>query len=211
MEIFSYSSLPSTQLFLAEAIRSGRLNAPAAVVAEEQTDGIGSRANRWEGGAGNLFMSFALAKSSLPDDLPLASVSVYCATVLLRILRACGSHVWLKWPNDLYIGEKKAGGIVTTMTGSVVVVGVGLNCKTAADDYAVLDIEIEKNYLLNLFLSAFDEPVSWKEVFSIFRVEFESNKNQSCHIDGVKTSLADAVLHDDGSVSINQTRIYSCR
>lgn len=43
-----------------------------------------------------------------------------------------GLNVWLKWPNDIFVGKRKLGGILTeaVTTGSrvdAVVVGVGLN------------------------------------------------------------------------------------
>ena len=41
--------------------------------------------------------------------------------------RVLGSHVLLKWPNDLLLGEDKVGGILVEAKGSVVVAGFGLN------------------------------------------------------------------------------------
>ena len=82
MEIRSFESLPSTQRWLTEAIRRGEVTAPVAVIAERQTDGIGSRENRWIGHPGNFFASIALRQSDLPEDLPPSAASIYFAFLI---------------------------------------------------------------------------------------------------------------------------------
>ncbi len=49
-----------------------------------------------------------------------------------------GANVRIKWPNDLWINGKKAGGIlcegVGNSGGSFIVIGIGLNCVDSPDD-----------------------------------------------------------------------------
>jgi BirA family biotin operon repressor/biotin-[acetyl-CoA-carboxylase] ligase len=40
----------------------------------------------------------------------------------------------LKWPNDLLVGDGKAAGILAEVTGDAVVLGIGLNVTTRADE-----------------------------------------------------------------------------
>ena len=100
MEILSFESLPSTQTYLLEALRSGRVKAPVAVLALEQSAGVGSRDNEWSGGKGNFFASFAIRLEDLPDDLPLSSASIYFSFIMKKRLESMGEALWLKWPND---------------------------------------------------------------------------------------------------------------
>ena len=45
--------------------------------------------------------------------------------------------VRLKWPNDVLVGERKLGGILTEVVGTGVVVGIGLNISLRADELPV--------------------------------------------------------------------------
>ena len=44
-----FDSLPSTQTYLLEKLKSNELKAPILIVAKNQSAGIGSRGNIWEG------------------------------------------------------------------------------------------------------------------------------------------------------------------
>ena len=60
MKILYLDSVGSTQEYLKELVRQGGIELPVAVVADRQTNGIGSRGNSWSGYDGNLFLSFAI-------------------------------------------------------------------------------------------------------------------------------------------------------
>lgn len=45
----------------------------------------------------------------------------------LAVLDVLPSHVGLKWPNDVVVGDDKVGGILTERVDGVVLVGLGLN------------------------------------------------------------------------------------
>lgn len=56
---------------------------------------------------------------------------------LCEAVRAVGEvGAWLKWPNDLLLGRQrhKAAGVLAEVAGPAVVVGVGLNVSTRADE-----------------------------------------------------------------------------
>lgn len=211
MEILFYKSLPSTQTFLVEKIKKGELKTPIAVVADDQNQGIGSRENSWCGGEGNLFLSFSLDASSLPEDLPLTSYSIYFATLFQMILSSYGSKIWVKWPNDLYIENKKVGGVITTVFGKNIVCGLGCNLKNAPDYAGIIDVEIERNNLLNSYLEMSQKRVSWKEVFSIFSVQFDQSKGHIVHGESGVVSMRNAELCSDGTIILNSKRMTSNR
>jgi len=52
---------------------------------------------------------------------------------------ACGPQARLKWPNDVLIDGRKAGGILVEMTAVKAVVGVGINLKWAPPGAARVD------------------------------------------------------------------------
>lgn len=201
----------STQRYLLDALDSKRLSAPVAVTALTQSAGQGSRGNAWVGLEGNLFVSFAIARSRLPSDLKLESSSLYFSYILKDVLRDAGSEVWLKWPNDFYLEEKKIGGAVTTLRGDNLVCGIGLNLRRAPAGFGVIDIDIERKTLLESYFEKLDESISWKQIFSNYALEFEINRSAFTHIDGKITALKDAKLLHDGSIECEGKRIYSLR
>jgi BirA family biotin operon repressor/biotin-[acetyl-CoA-carboxylase] ligase len=102
------------------------------VLAEEQTAGRGRAGHTWHSErATGIYVSLLLRPKLAPVQAPLltmmAGLSAHTA-----VEAATGLVVDLKWPNDLMIHGKKAGGILTEMhadPGQIrfVVVGIGLN------------------------------------------------------------------------------------
>lgn len=211
MEICSFERLESTQKYLVEGLENGSLTPPIAIIATEQSGGIGSRNNSWSGGEGNFFASFAIPIESLPTDLPLASSSIYFAYLMKKVLLGLGENVWLKWPNDLYSDGNKIGGIITQKIGQNLLCGIGVNLKNYQNGFKALGSDIEAKKLLDLYLKELREGWSWLSIFKEYRVEFESSKGYSTHIYHNKTSLQNASLCEDGSLIIDGKRVYSLR
>ncbi|MGE0738136.1 biotin--[acetyl-CoA-carboxylase] ligase [Sulfurimonas sp.] len=211
MQILSLESIDSTQKYLKELIAQGRVTPPYAVVASIQTSGVGSRDNVWQGEENNLFLSFAIPLSDLPQDLKLESASIYFSHIMKETLEEFGSKVWLKWPNDFYINDKKIGGMITNLVGECIVCGIGLNLQNAPDGFDKLDISIKREKLLESYFSNIEKKSLWKQVFSKYKLEFYKNQNFYTHEKNLIISLGEAALQGDGSIVINGERIYSRR
>ena len=211
MDIIYFDKVDSTQRYLIKEIKEKRLSAPIAVVTKKQTTGVGSRDNSWEGGEGNLFLSFAIKLEDLPKDLPLNSVSIYFSYIMKEILDRYITDIWLKWPNDLYYFKSKIGGTITKKIDTVLICGIGVNLKKNSNSFEALNLNIETNLLLKLYLEEVEKYPSWKHIFSKFALEFEITKRVSAHIQGEYQSLENAILSQDGSLIINNKRVYSLR
>jgi BirA family biotin operon repressor/biotin-[acetyl-CoA-carboxylase] ligase len=57
--------------------------------------------------------------------------------VLVKALKRLGVHLLLKWPNDLVLGGKKAGGILVEERKGDLLLGVGLNLNKAPEREAL--------------------------------------------------------------------------
>ncbi|MDL0114569.1 biotin--[acetyl-CoA-carboxylase] ligase [Campylobacter felis] len=211
MQIICIEKIASTQLFLCEQIRKDEIKQNTAIYALEQTSGVGSRDNAWISSRGNLHLSFCVREEDLPSDLPLASVSIYFAYLLKDLLAQKGSQIWLKWSNDLYLGDKKVGGVMSHKIGEFVVCGMGLNLKFAPQNAAVCDIEIELKELVEEFIKVLEKKFLWKQIFSKYMLEFEKSKKFSVHYEGRLYALKDALLYEDGSILLANKRVYSLR
>lgn len=94
---------------------------PVLVVAARQTRGRGRTGATWQTAPRAVAASLAFAPGWAPESWPLLP--------LLAGLAACRglAGVRLKWPNDLVVGDEKAGGLLVEATGHLVVAGLGLN------------------------------------------------------------------------------------
>src|SRR5690554_210365 len=131
-----YASVGSTNDEALRLLREGAAHG-SAVVAEQQSAGRGRREadgqrRVWFSPAQtNVYLSVALRPKLEPAKI--AGVTLACGVEIALALRELsGGDVRLKWPNDLYIGERKLGGILSeAATGAAglegVVVGVGIN------------------------------------------------------------------------------------
>ena len=211
MTIYWLDRVDSTQQYVLETIKTGRLSPPFAVVADEQFEGRGSRGNSWTGIKGNLFFSFAVECSQLPHDLKLESCSIYFAFLLKEVLCGFGSEVWLKWPNDFYVGDKKIGGTITTLRRDALVCGIGLNLAESPESFGVLDIKISRKQLLESYFVEIEKFPEWKEIFRLYALEFDKSRHYQTHNDDYKFSLENALLCEDGSIVCDGQRMYSQR
>ncbi len=212
MEIFYLDSVDSTHTYLKNYFKQNLYINPICFYTFNQTAGIGSRDNTWDGKEGNLFFSFAVSTDNLPKDLPLQSASIYFSYILKLELEKLGSKLWLKWPNDFYMDKHKFGGTITTLSKDILLCGIGLNLKKVDDKYlGYLDIDIDTKKLLKNYFIHIEKYPSWKQIFSLFEVEFHKNKNFTTTINDQKTSLNQAVLCDDGSILIDNKKVYSLR
>jgi len=211
VDIHWFESLDSTQSYLIEALKISRFTPPVCVGASLQTMGKGSRGNDWIGQEGNLFISVAIERSMLPSDLRLESSSIYLAFLMKELIASMGSNVWLKWPNDFYLDDKKIGGVITNLIGDTLVCGIGINLVTSPEKFGTIDIEISSDVLTNNYCDLFDKLPMWKQVFSKYKIEFEDNREFFTHNNNEKISLENAVLLEDGSLLCDSQRIVSLR
>jgi len=201
----------STHQYLIDGLKNGTLSPPLAVGCDEQLQGIGSRGNAWVGGIGNLFFSFCVEEKQLPHDLPLPSISIYFSALAHALLEAQSSKVWLKWPNDFYRNEKKIGGIITTKIGTTIVGSIGLNLCESPQEFDILDIVVSPQVFAKALLDEIEMKREWKDVFSKYKLEFYKNRNATFHLGEKVVSLRDAVLCDDGSIELENKKVYSLR
>jgi len=211
LEMIFLESVDSTHKYLKKYINQNGYTIPTAIITQDQTDGIGSRDNRWDGESGNLYFSFVIKKNLLPLDLPLQSTSIYFSYILKEILAELNSKVWLKWPNDFFIQNDKIGGTITSVSNDLIYCGIGLNLKNKNNAYKNLDIQITIDVLLNQYFDRILQKIKWKKIFSKYRIEFENSKQYKTTIDNKKVSLNNAFLNEDGSINISNKKVFSLR
>lgn len=104
-----------------------------AVTARHQTAGRGQRGNVWSSNDGeNLLLSMLVRPGSSIEVANQFLLSQAVAVSLHAAMKCYGIETKLKWPNDIYVGNRKLAGILVELdySGAFVdqaIVGIGLN------------------------------------------------------------------------------------
>jgi BirA family biotin operon repressor/biotin-[acetyl-CoA-carboxylase] ligase len=126
-------SVESTNNYAMAQVHAGLASGGNAWFALEQTRGKGQRGKSWKSTKGeNITMTTVLEPKTLllSEQFVLnMAVALACYDLLKSILK---DELWIKWPNDIYWNDKKAGGIlienvVHGNTWQHAIVGTGLN------------------------------------------------------------------------------------
>lgn len=117
----------ANQLVMSKAAEHGTV-----VLAQHQKKGRGQQGNTWESEPGmNMLASFILFPAKLPV-IKQFHISMAASLALVDFLSTETNSVSIKWPNDIYIGNKKIAGILieNSVMGNIIstsIIGIGLN------------------------------------------------------------------------------------
>ncbi len=107
---------------------------PCVVVADYQTAGRGCGTNKWESERGkNLLFSMLIHPTEIAINKQfMVSMAVANSIAAVVAKYVTSQAVSVKWPNDIYVGDKKICGILieNRLQGGVIkdsIIGVGLN------------------------------------------------------------------------------------
>lgn len=133
IETGSVAVLPvidSTNQYLLDRIET--LQSGDACIAEYQQAGRGRRGRQWFSPFGaNLYLSMFWRLEQGPAAA--VGLSLVIGIVMAEVLRGLGAeNVRVKWPNDLYLNDRKLAGILVELTGKTgdaaqIVIGAGIN------------------------------------------------------------------------------------
>lgn len=122
--------IDSTNQYLLE--RMHEMESGAACIAEYQQAGRGRRGRQWFSPFGaNLYMSMYWRLEQGPAAA--MGLSLVIGIIMAETLRSLGADdVRVKWPNDIYLNDRKLAGILVELTGKTgdaaqIVIGAGIN------------------------------------------------------------------------------------
>ena len=131
-KIVYLDSVDSTNNYVANLVKSSKIDHGTAIMADVQTAGKGQRGAVWQAEAGeNILLSVFLK----PDKLSVSQqvlLTFFAANSIREVLRKIGISATIKWPNDIYVGNKKIAGILIENSISNnhivhLILGIGLN------------------------------------------------------------------------------------
>lgn len=120
----------------AKELALGGAPAGAVVTADEQSTGRGRRGNAWFAPAGACLLYSALLRPFDAEQAPLLPLAVPLA-VCEAAEEVAPVRCQLKWPNDVWIDERKVAGVLVEARpeDGWAVIGVGLNVAIRQEDF----------------------------------------------------------------------------
>ena len=141
------------------------------IVAEYQTAGKGCGSNSWESERGkNLTFSLLIHPQQIPANEQFRITEVASLALCETLARYISNKVEIKWPNDIYVGDRKICGMLieNRLQGPVIkdsIIGIGLNVNqrqflsdapNPVSLYQLTGQETDREALLKDFLEAFE-------------------------------------------------------
>jgi BirA family biotin operon repressor/biotin-[acetyl-CoA-carboxylase] ligase len=166
-KIINLESVDSTNNYAANMILEGNCPHGTVILADEQYLGRGQRGSKWFAASGdNLTTSIVL----LPDNLSVEQqFYLTCITSLsvLDVLKEFNIAAEIKWPNDIYVKDRKIAGILieNAIQGNWIksaIIGIGLNvnsCPSIDGTTCIFDqilLKIQPFQVLTKFLIHFN-------------------------------------------------------
>jgi BirA family biotin operon repressor/biotin-[acetyl-CoA-carboxylase] ligase len=124
----------STNNYLKELLSNSKpVPEGTVIMAESQYAGRGQQQNKWHSEDGkNLTFSLLLKPVFLPLQQQYELTRAISVGVVTALQHATGKNIHVKWPNDIYYGDNKLGGILieNMVQGTQIknaIIGIGLN------------------------------------------------------------------------------------
>jgi BirA family transcriptional regulator, biotin operon repressor / biotin---[acetyl-CoA-carboxylase] ligase len=147
-KVYYFDDIPST---MDVAMQLGMAGAAEGtlVVAETQAKGKGRLGRSWASPQyKGIYVSLILRPGIAPNICPVLTLMA-AVSICEAIKTAAGIEAQIKWPNDIFIQNKKLGGILTELNAemdvtSFIVIGIGINVNTDKKTLPPLAISLKE-------------------------------------------------------------------
>lgn len=157
-----FKSIDSTQSEIWRLIEKNNIQNGTLVMADKQTNGQGTHGKKWyTDKENNIAFSIEIEPNCKVQQLD--GITKEIAQIIVEImLKMYGIKLNIKEPNDLYINNKKVGGILTQtkVIGNVVqylVIGIGINTsqRIFTEEISKIATSIKKEFNVNVNVEDF--------------------------------------------------------
>lgn len=183
-KVIHYEKIDSTQKEAWRRIEKDDIEDGTVIIADLQTDGIGTHGRKWYTvEKENIAFSFVIYPNVSIEMIK--NLTIEIAEILVEIFkRIYHIELSIKLPNDIMVGNKKLGGILTQtkLQGEIVknlVIGIGMNTNGV-----VFDKEIQE--IATSIKKEFDIIIDNELVIQEFGYQFEEKVVEQWKNEGVK-------------------------
>tara|TARA_Y100000590_G_scaffold174961_1_gene199961 strand:- start:614 stop:1201 length:588 start_codon:yes stop_codon:yes gene_type:complete len=167
-KIFKFKNVTSTNDIAVDLIKIEKKEV-GYVHADTQTKGRGTRGKKWISSAGNLFGTiFFPLKSNYPPFNEFAIINpLIISNVIKKFCK--NKKILFKWPNDIFINEKKISGILQEVISynkkNFLLIGIGINIASSPI--------IKENYQTTSIFSETKSTPLLKNIIDLIISEYE--------------------------------------
>jgi len=226
--IIRLESVDSTNKYALELIKENQVFEGTVIMAQNQFAGKGQRNNEWQSETGkNITLSIVLFPKNLKaeNQFYLTQFASLALNELIETSLGDAENCRIKWPNDIYYGDKKLAGVLieNTLRNNFIhntVVGIGLNVNQVNFDSSLLnatsltnikgktiDIEALCNNLFSLlekYYLMLNKGVSLKEVYLKKLYKFNTIANYTFKCEVIEAIIKDVA--EDGKLILQETK-----
>ncbi len=154
------------------------LKPPFIIIAEIQSLGRGRRNRKWLSPKGGLWFTEAIHIKKF------WGLSLFISIPILRVVRRYVQDIEVKWPNDLFLCNRKVAGILVERSQNVAFIGIGINIENDIPEEAkkiAISLKEKKNVnKIKIFKEILEEeekilPIFQQSGFAPFREEYENS------------------------------------
>ncbi len=153
------------------------------IIAFKQTAGRGQKGNSWEADPGkNATLSILLKKPKIGVNEQFA-ISEAVSLAIVEVLEKYAAGFKIKWPNDIYYGDQKIGGIL-----------IEHSLDSDGIDYSIAGVGVNINQ--QVFISGAPNPVSLTRItgktydMNVISDQLGEALDRYCNLDGSRKQLA---------------------
>lgn len=142
-QLIEIDEVDSTNIHAQDLLKNQKVLEGAIITANFQTKGRGQMGTSWYSEKGqNLLFSLILTPTALPLEMQFYLSKVVALGIVSFLNEITITNAKIKWPNDIYVGDKKVCGILieNNLRGYCLessIVGIGLNVNQL--DFGVYD------------------------------------------------------------------------
>ena len=191
------------------------------VVADYQTAGKGCGSNSWEAERGqNLLFSVMIHPKSLQAKNQFIITQVI-SVALCKTLEKYVEQATIKWPNDIYVGDKKICGVLieNRLQGRMIkdtIIGIGLNVnqtefKSDAPNPVslkqLIGKDTDREEVLNTFIEQLNETVKSATIIADYKARLYRREGKHLFMTKNTTFKASIVdVKDDGRLMLEDEK-----
>lgn len=170
MRIEKFEEIESTNEYMKLKSEAEEWDVVYAVL---QTKGRGRNGKRWVSNEGGAWFTTVIKENKAVSMSEYVKLPMIIGAALLNTLNTLGiNSCKIKWPNDIYVNDKKVCGILVEKSGENFIVGIGINVNIEKFDKEVeniatsLFIESNKKYKIEeIIISTVENIKNYYEIF----------------------------------------------
>ena len=159
-KLITLKRVSSTNDYLKEELsKSTPFNEGTVIMAEDQLEGRGQAGNKWLTEPGKNLTFSLLLKPTFLNPIFQFNINISICVAIFEVLSPLlGSQLKIKWPNDIYVADKKLGGILieNSIQGNEIkdsIIGIGINVNqenfTTVKNACSIKQLLHREYILN--------------------------------------------------------------